>query len=135
MVLRVHVASILRSIAEDIDGPELAFEQQAKGKGEGTPVPIECVPAAHVDLRIESGFDLVQIMAEYRALRACILRLWRAMDPDGFLQGAEEITKFGQAVDRAVAETVPVYERREARYRDRFLAMLGHGAIRSIPFC
>jgi signal transduction histidine kinase len=123
---RVHVASILQSIAEGIERPELAFEQQAKGKGEGAPGPIEYVAAAHVDLRIESGFDLVQILAEYRALRACVLRLWRATDPDGFLQGAEEITKFGEAVDRAVAETVPVYERREARYRDRFLAMLGH---------
>jgi signal transduction histidine kinase len=54
------------------------------------------------------------------------LRLWRETDPDGFVQGAEEITRFGEAVDRAVAETVPAYEQRDARYRDRFLAMLGH---------
>ena len=124
--LRVHIAAILQSIAEDIERPELPFERQAKGKGEGTPGPIEHVAAAHVDLRIESGFDLVQIMAEYRALRACVLRLWRETDPDGFLHGGEEITRFGDAVDRAVAETVPAYEQRDARYRDRFLAMLGH---------
>src|SRR5260370_12322159 len=89
--LRVHIARILQSSAEDIEGPELGFEQQAKGNEEGTPGPIEHVAAAHVDLRIESGFDLVQIMAEYRALRACVLRLWRAKDPHGFAQGAEEI--------------------------------------------
>ena len=124
--LRVHIATILQSIAEDIERPELGFEQQAKGNDEGTPGPIEHVAAAHVDLRIESGFDLVQIMAEYRALRACVLRLWRAKDPHGFAQGAEEITRLSEAVDRAVAETVPAYERREAQYRDRFLAMLGH---------
>jgi signal transduction histidine kinase len=59
-------------------------------------------------------------------LRAWVLRLWRATDPFGFVQGAEEITKFGEAVDSAVAETVPTYERCEARYRDRFLAILGH---------
>ncbi len=113
--LRVHIAAILQSIAEDIERPELPFERQAKGKGEGTPGPIEHVAAAHVDLRIESGFDLVQIMAEYRALRACVLRLWRETDPDGFLHGGEEITRFGDAVDRAVAETVPAYEQRDAR--------------------
>jgi signal transduction histidine kinase len=124
--LRVHIAAILRSIAEEIERSEPAFEQQAKGRGEGTAGPIEHVAAAHLDLRIESGFDLVQIMAEYRALRACVLRLWRAKDPDGFVQGAEEITRFCEAVDRAVAETVPAYEQRDARYRDRFLAMLGH---------
>ena len=123
--LRVHIAAILQSIAEDIERVQVPFEQQAQEKGE-TPGPIEYVAAVHVDLRIESGFDLVQIMAESRALRACVLRLWRETDPEGFLQGAEEITRFGAAVDRAVAETVPAYEQRDARYRDRFLAMLGH---------
>src|SRR5258708_37334157 len=40
--------------------------------------------AVHVGLRIESGFDLVQIIAEYHALRACVLRLWRTDDPESF---------------------------------------------------
>jgi signal transduction histidine kinase len=57
-------------------------------------------------------------------LRGCVLRLWR--EPDGFARGAEEITRCCEAVDRAVTETVPAYEQRDARYRDRFLAMLGH---------
>jgi signal transduction histidine kinase len=79
-----------------------------------------------VDLRIESGFDLVQIMAEYRVLRACVLRLWREGDPDGFAQGADDITRFSEAVDQALTAIVPIYEKQEANYRDRFLGMLGH---------
>jgi signal transduction histidine kinase len=112
------------SIAQKIETPQLSVEQRANGK---LPLgSIEHVTAAHVNLRIESGFDLVQIMAEYRALRACVLRLWRERDPDSFHLGAEEITKFTEAVDQAVAGTVPIYEQREAQYRDRFLGILGH---------
>ena len=125
-VLRAQAAGILRSIAEDIERPRPAVEQGAEAKGEGAPGPIEHVAAVHVDLRIESGFDLVQIIEEYRALRACVLRLWLACDADGFAEGAREITRFTEAIDHGIAETVSVYEQREAKYRDRFLAMLGH---------
>jgi len=123
-LLRVHASAILQSIAQDIEMPKFPVTQEAKG--EGSPGPLERVTAAHVNLRIESGFDLVQIMAEYRALRACVLRLWRESDPDGFAKGAEEIATFTEAIDHAVAETVPIYEQREAQYRDRFLGILGH---------
>ena len=123
-VLRAPAAAILRSIAEDIERPQPAVKQR-KAAIEGNPGPIEHAAAIHVDLRIESGFDLVQIIEEYTALRACILRLWRASDPD-FDRGAEEVSRLTEAIDQAVAQTVSVYEEREAKYRDRFLGMLGH---------
>jgi len=125
-VLRAHAAAILQLIAEGIERLQLPTEQKSKAKGERALSPIERVAAVHVDLRIESGFDLVQIMAEYRVLRACVLRLWQEGDPDGFAQGAEDITRFSEAVDQGLAETVPIYAQREANYRDRFLGMLGH---------
>ena len=125
-VLRAHAAAILQLIAEGIERPRLAIEQESKAKGERALSPVERAAAVHVDLRIESGFDLVQIMAEYRVLRACVLRLWRESDPDGFAQGAEDITRFSEAVDQGLAETVPIYAQREANYRDRFLGILGH---------
>jgi hypothetical protein len=36
-------------------------------------------------------------MVEYRALHACVLRLWRERDPDGFAKRAEELTTFTEA--------------------------------------
>ncbi len=125
-VLRAHAAAILLLIAVGIETPQLPAKQKSNAKDEGVLNPIERVAAVHVDLRIESGFDLVQIMAEYRILRACVLRLWREGDPDGFAQGADDITRFSEAVDQALTEIVPIYEKREANYRDRFLGMLGH---------
>lgn len=123
-VLRAPAAAILRSIADDIQRPQPAMEQR-KAASDEPPGPIEHAAAVHVDLRIESGFDLAQIIEEYSALRGCVLRLWRATDPD-FERGAEEVSRLTEAIDQAVAQTVSVYEEREAKYRDRFLGMLGH---------
>jgi signal transduction histidine kinase len=125
-LLRAYAAAILQSIANDIERPALRTEQMALMRVEGTAAPIEHVAAVHVDLRIESGFDLAQIIAEYRALRSSILRLWRATDFDGFAHGAEEMSRLTETIDQAVEQTVSIYEQREARYRDRFLGMLGH---------
>ena len=68
----------------------------------------------------------MQIMAEYRALRSCVLRMWRQSYPDSFAGGAAEITRFAEAIDQNVAEAVPFYQERETQYRDRFLGILGH---------
>ena len=68
----------------------------------------------------------MQIMAEYRALRSCVLRMWRQSYPDSFAGGAPEITRFAEAIDQNVAEAVPYYQERETQYRDRFLGILGH---------
>jgi signal transduction histidine kinase len=119
-VLRAPAAAILRSLADTLDSSPLT--QQANSS-QGT----QHVAAVHVDLRIESGFDLAQIIGEYSALRACMLRLWRATDPQAFTpKGAAEIGRLTEAIDEVVSQTVHVYEQREAKYRDRFLGMLGH---------
>ncbi len=125
-ILRDHAPAILKYIADDMDVPQAPVEEEAKSKGEQPSGPIEHAVAVHVNLRIESGFDLVQIMAEYRALRSCVLRLWRQSYPDSFAGGAAEITRFAEAIDQNIAEAVPYYQERETQYRDRFLGILGH---------
>ncbi len=125
-LLRAYAAAILHSIADDIDGSQPVVEASPRAPGEEPAAPIERVATVHVDLRIESGFDLAQIIAEYRALRASVLRLWRASYADDFARGAQDISRLTEAIDQAVAQTVSIYEEREARYRDRFLGMLGH---------
>ena len=125
-ILRDHAPAILKCIADDMEVPQAPVEEEAKSKGEQPSGPIDRTAAIHVSLRIESGFDLVQIMAEYRALRSCVLRMWRQSYPDSFAGGAEEITRFAEAIDQNVAEAVPYYQERESQYRDRFVGILGH---------
>ena len=125
-VLRDHAAAIVKYVAENMEQPQLTSEEIAKAQGEGSSGPIERVAAVHVGLRIESGFDLVEIIAEYRALRSCVLRLWRTGDPESFAVGAAEIVRLGEAIDQNIAEAIPHYEERENQYRDRFIGILGH---------
>ena len=137
-MLRDHAASIIKCIAENMEQPQAASEEIAKAQGEGKNGPIDRIAAVHVDLRIESGFDLVQIIAEYRALRSCVPRLWRISYPDSFTAGAAEIVRFCEAIDQNIAEAIPHYQEQELHYRDRFLGMLGHdmrNPIQSISVC
>jgi signal transduction histidine kinase len=86
----------------------------------------ETAAATHGALRHLVGFDLRQLAAEYRALRASVLKLWRehhSMQEDPMLT---EITRFNEAVDQALAESIASYSDEMARSRDTFLAILGH---------
>src|SRR3954464_10077912 len=79
----------------------------------------------HGALRHLAGFDLRQLAAEFRALRASVLRLWLKRgveDATAFYQ----MTRFNQASDQALAESISNYSDEVARSRDTFLAILGH---------
>jgi signal transduction histidine kinase len=76
-------------------------------------------------LRARGGFDINQLVAEYRALRASVLRLW--MDA-GELDEADlsDMIRFNEALDQAVAESVEYFHRTVEQYRNLLLGMLGH---------
>lgn len=69
------VTQILLAIANDMEQPQDPAEQKAKGSGQPLSHALGRVAASHVGLRIESRFDLAQIVSEYRAMRASVLRL------------------------------------------------------------
>jgi len=75
----------------------------------------------HAALRIENGFKLGQMVAEYRALRASVLRLWedKGTDPGG-------VTRFNEAVDEALTEAVACFMKTTEHFRDQSLGILGH---------
>jgi hypothetical protein len=74
--LRDHAEQILQAVVEDLDTPQDSSEQSEKSKGRGEEHLMQAVGKAHAALRIEDGFTLSQLVAEYRALRASILRLF-----------------------------------------------------------
>jgi len=114
-------------MARDLDAAQTDAQQTDKSKGwapvlEGK----ETAAATHGALRHLAGFDLRQLAAEYRALRASVLKLWRehqSMQEDPMLT---EITRFNEAVDQALAESIASYSDEVANSRDTFLAILGH---------
>jgi len=128
--LRDHAGEMLAVIAADLDTPQGGAEQAAKSKGEapddggGAPTAAE----EHGAGRAESGFTIEQMVSEYRALRASVLRLWSKSKPDGVLGACDlvDLTRFNEAIDQALAESVTRYTRELDESKEMFLAILGH---------
>jgi signal transduction histidine kinase len=128
--LRDHAADILRATACDMKSTQSAAEQADKSKGEGgdgaTSARVDGASDEHAIGRVRSGFDLMTLVAEYRALRASVIRLWRESRPSADLRDLEDLTRFNESIDQSLTEAVKSYTQRVDRSRQMFLAILGH---------
>jgi signal transduction histidine kinase len=125
--LRDHAQAILEAVAKDLTTAQTREAQSEKSKGlapkvHGAP---ETAAQTHALLRAVSGFDINQLVAEYRALRATVLRLWIDSGPLDAPQ-VDDIIRFNEAVDQAVAESVGHYHAHVEQARNLLLGMLGH---------
>ena len=134
MALRDHCRKILLAAVADMQTRETESQRDAKSLGNspqrGGP---DAAATAHGALRHLLGFDLVQLVAEFRALRASVLALWIRQKSAGVaaevLAGAseiEQITWFNEAIDQALAESIDSYSSAVTTSRGMFLAVLGH---------
>jgi len=125
-MLRNHAEQILRAIAADIGTDQSPEQQYQKSKGLA-PVVTELSPAAsHGTVRQASGFTILQLTAEYRALRATVLRLWLPTVGQVTDDILNDTVRFNEAIDQALAESIITYSAQSGRARDLFLAVLGH---------
>lgn len=126
--LRDHAVDMLRVIVADLRTSQTDSEQKEKSQGNAEPAPdgIETAAEVHGAGRAESGFSVGEMVSEYRALRASVIRLWTKAD--GTLTGAdlEDLMRFNEAIDQALAESVSRYTSDIDRSRDMFVAILGH---------
>ncbi|MGE8152373.1 sensor histidine kinase [Pseudomonas vancouverensis] len=128
VALRDHAKSILLAAARDMIKPQTASEQAAKARGEGpekTP-SLDWAGASHGELRHNVGFDLVQMTSEFRHLRACVIRLWVDSLGSPDMAYFQDMIRFNEAIDEALAESTAAYAEQVNRSRDIFLAILGH---------
>jgi signal transduction histidine kinase len=128
LALRNHGRDILLAIAKDMETNQSEDQRSAKSKGAGSVLGApETAAATHGALRQLAGFDLLQLVGEFRAMRASVLALWRRRQGDE--RGAraiEEIARFNEGIDQALAESVERYSAGVEASRDMFLAVLGH---------
>ena len=126
--LRDHADQMLLVIAADLRAPQDRREQSEKSKGQApSDESIDSTAAEeHGAGRAESGFTVEQMVAEYRALRASVIRLWT--QPQGKLRSEdiEDLTRFNEAIDQALAESVTRYAEDLQQSKEIFLGILGH---------
>lgn len=127
--LRDHAAQILSTIADDLDAPQSPAQQIAKSRGEADSERATGDTAAetHADTRMGAGFGIDAMLTEYRALRASVLRMWAdSPDHQTDLENLQQLTRFNEAIDQAITESVARYTEQVDRSTNLFMGMLAH---------
>ena len=81
-MLRDDAAEMLTTIAKDMETPQTAAQQTVKSKGRGPRTAQDTSAETHSNVRLEQGFNQVQALSEFRALRATVIRLWMNSSPE-----------------------------------------------------
>ncbi|MFL6551551.1 MAG: ATP-binding protein [Povalibacter sp.] len=126
--LRDDAEWILTTIAKDMQTWQSKADQEAKSKDTRPPRKnaAETAAEAHGAQRFVSGFDLNEMVSEYRALRASVIRLWTASCKRDELQLVEELTRFNEGIDQALSESIRYFAGQLDRSRELFMGILGH---------
>ena len=149
--MRDEAEDILRATVVDMQSNQTAAQQAEKSKGASRQSDedddLTRASSSHGRRREVSGFELWAVVAEYRALRASVLRLWRESEPTPDLRDLDDMTRFNESMDQSLTHAVRSYAeqvegqretlmaneqaaRREAeaanRAKDLFLATLSH---------
>jgi signal transduction histidine kinase len=135
-----HGKLILQEIAADMQRPQDEDQRQEKSEGNSdTASTSRNVPSrSHARQRERQGFAVEQMIAEYRALRATVIRLWSATSSATGAQDLEDLVRFNESIDQAIAESLAVFIAEVDKTRDLFLGMMCHdlrGPLSTIAGC
>jgi PAS domain S-box-containing protein len=104
--LRDHASLMLDVVVADLKTPQSSEEQALKAHGKSPRPDGESYAELHASDRLASGFTIGQLVAEYRALRASVLKLWADETRDAAQTDLEDVTRFNEAIDQALSESV-----------------------------
>ena len=120
--LRDHAKEMLTAVTQDLKIKQSVEEQSEKSRGHGSVHVMLASGRLHADSRIQHGFSPGQMLAEFRALRASVLRLY---ERSGHTDVAG-VTRFNEAIDEVLTESMTRYAAQTDLYRDQFIGILGH---------
>ncbi|WP_459558337.1 sensor histidine kinase [Lacunimicrobium album] len=130
LALRDHAEIILLATVQDMQSEQSDAERDAKSKGNTSDDEedenLDEASKLHAIERLGSGFDLLELVSEYRALRASVLRLWHESRPQPQDNDVDDVTRFNESIDQSLVKAVSSYTNRVDQSRDLFLAILGH---------
>lgn len=126
--LRDHAGEMLTVITADLKTPQDKREQAEKSKGNAPDEDPNKKTAAekHGADRAEGGFSTDEMVSEYRALRASVIRLWTKAQGELTSAELEDLTRFNEAIDQSLAESITRYTQDLDHSKEMFLAILGH---------
>jgi len=124
--LRDHAKAMLLVICKDLETFQAAQESIDKSRGNAPEVSQDTAAESHAEDRMDAGFSVEELMAEYRALRASVLRLWQATLKHADELDLQDMTRFNEAIDQSLTESIVRYSELIRDSQNVFLAILGH---------
>lgn len=114
--LRDSARNMLLAIAGDLREAQSEQDGIEKSKGRRDADVLHrgqlYINASHHGLsRSQSGFSIEENVSEFRALRASVLRLWGKASRTAQPSDLEDINRFNEAIDQAVAESIAGFSR------------------------
>lgn len=111
VALRDHIKLILETVAADLAQPQTEQVATNKSQGLSEPEPEDTAATVHGKERLAFGFGLDAAVAEYRALRASVTRLWQKSLKDETIPATavRDLIRFNEAIDQAITESVTSY--------------------------
>jgi signal transduction histidine kinase len=120
--LRDHAEDILNAVVHDMSIAQTGNEQALKSQGHGSAQTMEASGTLHADDRIQHGFSFRSVLAEFRALRATVLRLYA----EGGAADLREVARFNEAIDESLTASMDRFAVQTDRFRDQFIGVLSH---------
>ncbi len=127
LALRNHAQQILEAVVADLRTSQSREAQAAKSMGLAPKILAapETAAQTHALLRAKSGFDIRQLAAEYRALRASVLSRWLDDCPSEATH-LDDVIRFNEAIDQALVESIDFFTAQVDQGRNLLLGTLGH---------
>ncbi|PWF55333.1 sensor domain-containing diguanylate cyclase [Massilia glaciei] len=122
--LRDHAAGMLATIAADLRAAQTPLEQSEKSKGRAPRLVGSTQAELHGAERVGLGFSVNDAIAEFRALRASVLQLWGEANKAALSSAGEKLTRFNEAVDQALADSVARFAIEKDEYTRRLDTLL-----------
>ncbi len=125
--LRDHAKDMLLAVVADMREPQTPTEQEDKSKGltPNNSPSLKSAGEKHAIQRAKEQFDWEPLIGEFRAIRASVLRRWSKACPTGGGR-IEEITRFNEAIDEALASSVRCYAGQLEEARNVIIGVLAH---------
>ncbi|MDI1298487.1 diguanylate cyclase [Methylotenera sp.] len=111
--LRDHAKKMLMDIVTDLGTHQTKREQSDKSKGIESTNNKKKASVDHGIERLEAGFSIDETVSEFRALRASVIALWVKSNCDFQQTDIQDITRFNEAIDQAVTESIISYSRQK----------------------
>lgn len=123
-----HAKVLLLAIAADMNQAQGAQAKHAKSQGNQPDNAPNLTQQAgnHAVQRFDQGFSVEDLLAEFRALRASVIRRWMAQVQAPRVADLEELTRFGESMDQALSASACLYSKKVDDSRNLLLGVLGH---------